>query len=174
VPAAASLGLLLVVGLAWWALPPAAETTLGSSQHITDRSHPANGSGEAAPTGGRPAFLTKRIQQAWSSEMVMENAFHLLDSPASPGEERRFDEFLGNLHVGQIQVLESALTASQAQGVDRSWALGVLWQYWAGLCPASAQSHAASDPERMRQFGQALSRLSAEEETAILTQLTKP
>jgi hypothetical protein len=123
---------------------------------------------------GGPAFLSMRLRQEWNSDLVISNAFSLLSAPATPVRQRRFVEFLGTLNVRQLQALEAALAASQAQGSEWSTETALLWKCWVALCLSSAQMHAATDPQRTQHLGQAISNLNSEHEMAILTQLTKP
>ena len=115
-----------------------------------------------------------RLQQNWSAEVVVKTAFNLLDSPATPERDRRFEELLESLHAAQLQALESALTASAADGNDWSAETALLWRCWAGLCPSSAEIYAATDPQRTRHLDQARSSVSAANEIDLLSDLTKP
>jgi hypothetical protein len=136
--------------------------------------HRATMAEEAVTVGDRPSFLSVRLHQNWDGNLVVQKAAILLEQSGTPERNHRFAEFLALLNAGQLQALESALAASETGGVDRSTELALLWSCWVGLCPASAQLHAGTDPQRTRHFEQAVSSMSAAREAAILSQLTQP
>ena len=115
-----------------------------------------------------------RLRGEWTEERLVAETLRLMDNPVPRRRERGFAEWLGQRNAAELQTLESALTARQHDGKDFSSELAQLWTCLVRLCPASAQAYAATDPQRSLQLRQAVQRLDADNESTILSQLTRP